>query len=115
MSLIFGAFRLSKKRFKGVLPYIFLAAAWIAWERWYVTSAQISWPWLVLGNAFAKDISLIQWYEYTGHLGGSLWVWVCNLGVFGLLSALSDGRWKGSVPRPDGPPAYPWALSFSPR
>ena len=94
MSLIFGAFRLSKKRFKGVLPYIFLAAAWIAWERWYVTSAQISWPWLVLGNAFAKDISLIQWYEYTGHLGGSLWVWVCNLGVFGLLSALSDGRWK---------------------
>ena len=94
MSLIFGAYRLSKKRFTGVLPYIFLAAMWMAWERWYVTSAQISWPWLVLGNAFAKDISLIQWYEYTGHLGGSLWVWICNLGVFGLLSVLSDGTWK---------------------
>ena len=93
MSLIFGLFRLGKKRLGGVLPYLLLAAAWIAWERWYLTSAQISWPWLVLGNAFAKDIRLIQWYEYTGVLGGSLWVWACNLGIFGLLSALAEGRW----------------------
>lgn len=95
MSLIFGLYRLSKKRLGGVLPYLLLAAAWIAWERWYLSSAQISWPWLVLGNAFAKDISLIQWYEYTGTLGGSLWIWASNLGLFGLLSVLSDGRWKG--------------------
>ncbi|MBP5383070.1 MAG: hypothetical protein J6Y45_06930, partial [Bacteroidales bacterium] len=49
MSLIFGLFRLAKKRLGGVVPYIFLAVTWIAWERWYLTSAQISWPWLVLG------------------------------------------------------------------
>ena len=75
MSLVFGLFRFSKKRLGGVLPYVFLAAAWIAWERWYLVSAEISWPWLVLGNAFARSIRLAQWYEFTGTLGGSLWVW----------------------------------------
>ena len=92
MSLVFGIFRTSKKKFKGALPYIFLAAAWIAWERFYF-DAEISWPWLVLGNSFARSIWAIQWYEFTGALGGSLWIWACNLGVFGMLVALSDGSW----------------------
>ena len=43
MSLIFGVFRLSRKRFSGVLPYIFLMTLWIAWERAYF-DADISWP-----------------------------------------------------------------------
>lgn len=92
MSLVFGAFRWVKRRLKGVLPYIFLAAAWIAWERYYLTIAEISWPWLVLGNAFAESTSLVQWYSVTGHLGGSFWVWAANLSVFGIMVALSDGR-----------------------
>ena len=92
MSLIFGLFRLSKKRFSGSLPYIFLAAAWIAWERFYF-DAEISWPWLVLGNSFARTTWAVQWYEFTGTLGGSLWIWACNLGIFGLQTSLSDGRW----------------------
>ncbi len=93
MSLIFGLFRWSRKWLSGALPYIFLAFAWVAWERWYLTSAQISWPWLVLGNAFARTTGWIQWYEYTGTLGGSLLVWAANLSVFGILSSLASGRW----------------------
>ena len=92
MSLIFGLFRLSKKKFKGALPYLFLMVTWIAWERFYF-DAEISWPWLVLGNAFGQSTGSVQWYEYTGTLGGSLWIWACNLGIFGLLVSLSDGRW----------------------
>ena len=92
MSIIFGLFRWSKKRFKGMLPYIFLMVTWIAWERFYF-DAEISWPWLVLGNAFARSIGSIQWYEFTGTLGGSLWVWATNLSIFGLLVSLSDGSW----------------------
>ena len=80
MSLIFGLFRFSKKYFKGILPYIFLAVAWIAWERFYF-DAEISWPWLVLGNSFARSTASIQWYEYTGTLGGSLWIWAVNLSL----------------------------------
>ena len=101
MSVIFGLFRFSKKRYSGTLPYVFLMTAWIAWERAYF-DAEISWPWLVLGNAFAGDISLIQWYEYTGALGGSLWVWLCNLTVFGFLVSLSDGSWQAFSTRARG-------------
>ena len=99
MSLVFGLFRLSKKKFKGALPYIFLAVTWIAWERFYF-DAEISWPWLVLGNSFARTTWAIQWYEFTGALGGSLWIWACNLGLFGLLVSLSDGSlfcWNGKA------------------
>lgn len=92
MSLVFGLFRLSKRKFSGALPYIFLAMAWIAWERFYF-DAEISWPWLVLGNSFARTTWAIQWYEFTGTLGGSLWIWACNISIFGLLVALSDGSW----------------------
>lgn len=92
MSVIFGLFRYSRKYFGGVLPYVFLAAMWIAWERAYF-DAQISWPWLVLGNSFARSIQSVQWYEYTGQLGGSLWIWISNLFIFGIMVALSDGRW----------------------
>ena len=98
MSVVFGLFRLSKKRLGGILPYLFLAFAWIAWERWYMVSAQISWPWLVLGNAFARSIRSIQWYEFTGTLGGSLWIWAANLSGFGLMVSILEGtwfRWKG--------------------
>ncbi len=94
MSLIFALFRLSHKVFKkGCLPYIFLAVLWISWERFYFV-ADISWPWLTLGNAFAMSTSLVQWYEYTGALGGSLWAWICNLMFFALLASLLSGYWR---------------------
>ena len=99
MSVVFGLFRCSRRYFRGSVPYILLAAVWIAWERFYF-SAQISWPWLVLGNAFARTLTLAQWYEYTGTLGGSLWVWACNLGLFGLMVSLANGRffrWNGKA------------------
>ena len=103
MSLVFGSFRWVKRRMKGTVAYLYLAAAWIGWEKYYLTVAQISWPWLVLGNGFAGTVGLVQWYEYTGTLGGSLWIWCVNLALFGLMTALSDGRfhsewnWKARV------------------
>jgi len=100
MSAVFAVFRLSKRHLKGVLPYVLLCCLWIAWEKWYLDRAEISWPWLVLGNAFARSTRLIQWYEYTGSLGGSLWVWLSNLGIFGLMCSLSDAsfsRWNAKA------------------
>ena len=93
MALIFQLFHWSKKRLRGVLPYLFLAAMWLAWEKIYFVSP-IPWPWLVLGNAFAGSIACVQWYEWTGVLGGSLWVWAFNLGLFGLLVARYGGMWE---------------------
>ncbi|MFA5444342.1 MAG: apolipoprotein N-acyltransferase [Bacteroidales bacterium] len=86
MFVVFAVFRRVKKWIvrKGkndFLAYVFLAVLWVAWEFFYF-NAEISFPWLVLGNGFATNVSLIQWYEVTGVLGGSLWVWVINLGFF---------------------------------
>ncbi len=86
MFVVFAVFRRVKRWFlqKGkndVLAYVFLAMLWVSWEFFYF-DAEISFPWLVLGNGFATNVSLIQWYEATGVLGGSLWVWIVNLGLF---------------------------------
>ena len=93
MALIFAVYRLSKKKFHPFISHLFLAFMWIAWERFYF-GAEISWPWLTLGNAFAGTTKLIQWYEYTGTLGGSLWIWACNLSLFYLLLFLLGGYFK---------------------
>ena len=39
----------------------------------------LTFPWLTLGNVFAKNVGWIQWYEYTGVFGGSLWVLMVNI------------------------------------
>lgn len=96
MGVIWWVFRQFKRRVAGVLPYIFLAVLWIAWEKWYLQSAEISWPWLVLGNAFAQSTRSVQWYEITGSLGGSLWVWTANISIFWMLRSLT------------GEPMKPW-------
>ena len=42
----------------------------------------LNWPWLTLGNVFANQPSWIQWYSYTGVLGGTIWVLVLNYMFF---------------------------------
>lgn len=69
------------KKAPRALAYTTLVAAWIATEYWY-TSGDFSWPWLTLGNGFSHDVWAVQWYEWTGVFGGSLWVLVSNLLVF---------------------------------
>jgi apolipoprotein N-acyltransferase len=54
---------------------------WIAYEFCY-TNGEVSWPWLTLGNGFAYGYKLIQWYEYTGVFGGSLWVLLVNVLIY---------------------------------
>jgi apolipoprotein N-acyltransferase len=44
----------------------------------------LSWPWLTLGNVFAFQQSFVQFYEFTGILGGSIWIWVVNITLFNL-------------------------------
>lgn len=88
MFFIFWMFRKFRKRFSGLLPYIFFIAAWIAWERVY-QNVEISWPWLILGEAFATSPRLVQWYEYTGFLGGSMWILFTSVVVYQLIRSLA--------------------------
>lgn len=72
---------------------LILVVAWTAFERFHM-HWDLSWPWLTLGNVFAGHPAWIQWYEYTGHLGGTLWVWCANLAVLNVVSAPQGGALK---------------------
>lgn len=58
---------------------------WLTFEIGHL-SWDLSWPWLTLGNSFAHLPMAVQWYEYTGVFGGSLWILVANLYLFKLIS-----------------------------
>lgn len=67
------------------LGYASLPAYWMTFELVHLHWKDMSWPWLNLGNSFARFPEIIQWYEITGTFGGSLWIWVLNLLIFFLL------------------------------
>lgn len=83
MSTVFLFFHKIKKRIGEKWGYLIFVSIWIAFEFLY-HGDQISWPWLTLGNAFADGVDVIQWYEYTGIFGGSLWVLSVNCLLFSL-------------------------------
>ena len=60
------------------MAYVTLVTAWITTEYWY-TVGDFSWPWLILGNGFSHEVWAVQWYEYTGVFGGTLWVLLSNI------------------------------------
>ena len=84
LSLVFWLFHIVKRNMGEQFGNFSLLVFWLAWEYLYMNT-EISWPWLNLGNGFAKDINLIQWYEYTGILGGTFWILAVNLLLFQVL------------------------------
>ncbi|MFV0238053.1 MAG: apolipoprotein N-acyltransferase [Flavobacteriales bacterium] len=81
MAFVYWIFSYFKKKLGDGYGYVFLPLIWIAFEKLHLDWS-ISFPWLNLGNGFANYHTWIQWYEYTGIFGGTLWIWVVNLGVF---------------------------------
>lgn len=85
MALVFLVYH----KIRLILPQRFSAftfpAIWIAFEFLHL-DWDLTWPWLTLGNAFAENHQLIQWYEYTGIFGGSLWALLLNILVFELIT-----------------------------
>ncbi len=86
-SFVMWLFHIVKRKMGSHIGYFSLILFWITWEYFYHNS-EISWPWLTLGNGFAYNIKMIQWYEYTGVLGGSLWVLMVNVLLFNFLQGL---------------------------
>ena len=73
-----------KKRMGATAGYSSLIFFWLCFEYIHF-SWELSWPWLTLGNAFAMQPNWVQWYEYTGVPGGSLWILLVNIFIFLLL------------------------------
>ncbi len=85
MAIIFQVFHISKKwLFNNRRGFGILIFYWISWEYFHM-NWELTWPWLTLGNVFASKPIWIQWYEYTGVLGGSFWIILANILVFNLI------------------------------
>lgn len=84
-------FHRTKKRLGATWGYVSLAAYWITFEfihlRW-----DLSWPWLTLGNGFAQFPQVVQWYEFTGVFGGTLWILAANILIYLLIKKLLYGN-----------------------
>ncbi|MFI3323259.1 MAG: apolipoprotein N-acyltransferase [Rikenellaceae bacterium] len=89
--IAFMSFHTLSKKASKPLSYTLLISLWIALEYFYMQSSA-SWPWLFLGNGFSSDIWAIQWYEYTGLFGGSLWVLASNILIFEAIESRSKAR-----------------------
>ncbi|REK33292.1 MAG: apolipoprotein N-acyltransferase [Bacteroidetes bacterium] len=87
MAVIWQLYFSTRKRYGTAVGYISLIVYWISFEFLHM-NWEISWPWLTLGNVFADMTEWVQWYEYTGVLGGSIWVLALNLLIFQLFKNL---------------------------
>ena len=91
MTLVWMLYSRISKRFSTSLSLTFLGALWMLFEFMHL-NWEFAWPWLNLGNAFATYTGWIQWYEYTGTFGGTLWVWVVNALIFKGILAYAEGK-----------------------
>ena len=82
---------LRRKFFNSSKGYFALICLWLSFEYIHL-DWDLSWPWLILGNAFANYPMLIQWYEITGAIGGSLWVLLANIFIYELFLSFKESK-----------------------
>jgi apolipoprotein N-acyltransferase len=75
-------FKIVKKRMGEKMGYASLIVFWMCFEFIHLQDWGLSWPWLTLGNVFATNPQWVQWYEYTGTSGGTLWIMLVNVLLF---------------------------------
>lgn len=96
MCAVFMIFHNTKRRISKPWAAWLLIPVWMAWEFGH-TLWSLTWPWLSLGNAFAFKHNWVQWYEYTGASGGSLWALAVNILLFNLAKKSGPG-FKKAIP-----------------
>lgn len=93
MALALQLFHFVKKQIGNTIGYASFILIWTAFEYLHF-NWELSWPWLSMGDFFSIQTNWIQWYEYTGVLGGTIWVLLLNLSLFLLLKRLLSEKNK---------------------
>ena len=94
MAIVFNVFHLTKKKVCNQ-PWgnFFLIPYWMAFEMLtYHWAAK--WPWLNLGNVFSMQVDWVQWYEYTGVAGGTLWILLVNIFITNVILTAKEKEAK---------------------
>lgn len=104
MAVVFRLYYQLRKYYGIVTALIGLLCFWLTYEYLHQTW-DLAFPWMTLGNGFANTHQLVQWYEYTGVYGGTVWIWVANSLLF--LAILSAKDQFGALHR------YKWMAGFA--
>lgn len=92
MTLVFHFYHYSRKViFKRNRAYLALILYWIGFEYFHM-DWDLSWPWLNLGNVFATQPQLIQWYEFSGVFGGTFWILFVNILFFEVFMIIQNRK-----------------------
>jgi apolipoprotein N-acyltransferase len=89
MSIVWWLKSKVHQKFGASSGYFSLVVFWTAFE-FLNHHGLLPWPWLTLGNGFANSVKIIQWYEFTGVLGGSVWILSANILIFNAIKNGSD-------------------------
>ncbi|NTV84403.1 MAG: apolipoprotein N-acyltransferase [Bacteroidales bacterium] len=87
MSITFQLFHFTRRYIKARQSQFTLIFFWISFE-FFHHHWDGTWPWLSLGNGFASWHKWIQWYEYTGIFGGTLWIILVNILIYQLINKI---------------------------
>ena len=90
MATIFWLYHFTRKNvFKNRNGYFILILFFLAFENLHL-NWQLNWPWLNIGNVFSHNHSWVQWYEFTGVAGGTIWVLLSNILAYKSLKSYID-------------------------
>jgi len=82
MGIVFNIYHLTRRNLsKGREGYFFLVFYWISFEYIHL-NWDLTWTWLNVGNGFSIYYQWVQWFEFTGVLGGTFWVLLVNILIF---------------------------------
>lgn len=92
MATIFWFFHIAKTKLcNNCRGNLLLIPLWMAFEMLHYYWS-VKWPWLNLGNVFSTCHTWIQWYEFTGSAGGTLWVLLTNILIVNIIISFPKER-----------------------
>ncbi len=94
--LMFILFKTFDRNDLRLIPLISFPVVWTAFE-YLSTWGQITFPWLLSGNSHTTLLSKIQFIEYTGVYGISLWISIISVLIYISLFSKADGNERRTV------------------
>ena len=87
MTCVFWAYHFVKTRLYGNKKGYYILIIFVLAFEYLHLNWQLNWPWLNLGNVFSHYHTWVQWYEFTGIAGGTVWVLLANIIIYRYLFA----------------------------
>ena len=94
MAFVFNMYHITRKNIYPSRGALFiLVFFWISFEYFHL-NWDMNWPWLNLGNGFGSYVKWIQWYEFTGTFGGTLWIFLVNILIYRSIKSYISSRFS---------------------